>query len=71
MPTNGDPLRTADVAKVLRRDVRTVHRMVAAGRLQATRVPGYKGPLLFDRREVERVRADLERRATDEHVGAA
>lgn len=44
--------------------------MVRAGRLQATRVPGYKGPLLFTRAEVERVLAELERRS-DDQAGAA
>ena len=52
-------LTTAQVAGVLRRDVRTVHRMVHAGRLRAERVPGYKGPLLYDPDDVERLRVEL------------
>jgi hypothetical protein len=55
----GPKLLTADVAKLLRRDVRTVHRMVNAGRLKAERVPGYKGPLLYDPDDVERLRVEL------------
>lgn len=55
----GPKLLTADVAKLLRRDVRTVHRMVNAGRLKAVRVPGYKGPLLYDPDDVERLRVEL------------
>ncbi len=64
-------MTTVQVARRLGKSVRTVHRMVDTGRLPATRVPGYKGPLLFDRAEVERVRQDLERRAGDEQAGAA
>ena len=52
-------LTTAQVAARLRRSVRTVHRMADTGQLAATRVPGYKGPLLFDPEEVERVRLEL------------
>lgn len=59
MPENRPPLRTAEVAQLLQLHVRTVHRMVQTGRLYATRVPGYKGPLLFSHAEVERVRAEL------------
>lgn len=61
-------MTTSQVSRRLGRSVRTVHRMVEAGRLKATRVPGYKGPLLFDRAEIERVRAEL---AQDSAAGAA
>lgn len=54
-----DYLTTAQVARLLRRSIRTVHRMVDADRLHAERVPGYKGPFLFDPDEVERVRREL------------
>ena len=59
MPNLADLLTTSQVARLLRRNVRTVHRMAQAGRLPATRVPGYKGPLLFDPEDVERLRDEL------------
>jgi predicted site-specific integrase-resolvase len=52
-------MTTAQVSFRLGKSVRTVHRMARTGRLHATRVPGYKGPLLFAPEEVERVRALL------------
>lgn len=49
---------TAQVAEILRVDVRTVHRMAEDGRLPiAVKVPGRTGALLFDRSMVERLAA--------------
>ncbi len=48
---------TAEVARRLGCDVRTVHRMVAAGRLSpVTKLPGRTGPYLFDAAEVSSLR---------------
>lgn len=47
---------TADVARRLEVDVRTVHRMVRRGELvPAMKVPGLRGALLFDAAEVARI----------------
>lgn len=50
---------TAQAAKMLGVDVRTVHRMVHDGRLlPALKVPGLTGAWLFDQAAVERVAAE-------------
>jgi excisionase family DNA binding protein len=64
-------MTTAQVSLRLGKSVRTVHRMVDAGRIRATRVPGYKGPLLFEHAEVERVRAELAAERTGQSSGAS
>lgn len=49
---------TADVAARFGVDVRTIHRLVAAGRLvPATKAPGLRGAYLFTPAEVERCAA--------------
>lgn len=72
-PPTTPELTTSQVAQLLQRDVRTVHRMVATGRLKAKRVPGYKGPLLIEPAEAERVRRLLagESAPTGAAAGAA
>jgi excisionase family DNA binding protein len=52
-------MTTAQVAERLSRDVRTVHRMVEDGRIEATKLPGETGAYLFEPAEVERVAAEL------------
>ena len=57
-------LGTAEAAQILGIEVRTVHRMVADGRLRpAMKLPGKTGAYVFARVEVERLAA--ERRAAD------
>lgn len=59
MPTL-DLIPAAEVAAILRVHVRTVHRMVADGRLvPVVQAPGRKGAYLFDRAAVERLRDTL------------
>lgn len=49
-----DLIPTAEAARILRVNVRTVHRMAADGRLKiAVRIPGLRGPCLFERADVE------------------
>lgn len=49
-----DLVPTAEVARILGRDVRTVHRLVASGQLTpAVRAPGIRGALLFDRADID------------------
>lgn len=51
------PIPTAEVARILRVDVRTVHRMADDGRLTPIlKIPGRTGPYLFDPAEVEAYR---------------
>lgn len=50
----GELIGTAEAAALLGKSPRTVARMALDGRLQpAIRVPGYRGPLLFDRTYIE------------------
>lgn len=50
---------TAEAAKILRVDVRTVHRLVRAGRMTpAAKTPGLRGAYLFTVDEIERVAAE-------------
>lgn len=56
MPKKEHLIPTAQVAEILRVDVRTVHRMADDGRLApAAKVPGRTGAYLFDRADVETV----------------
>lgn len=49
-----DLITTVDVANALGVHVRTVHRMVSAGRLEpAVKVPGMRGAYLFHRADVD------------------
>ncbi|NUP83864.1 MAG: helix-turn-helix domain-containing protein [Nonomuraea sp.] len=58
MSKNEHLIPTAHVAELLQVDVRTVHRMADDGRLTpAVKVPGRTGALLFDKNEVEQLRA--------------
>jgi hypothetical protein len=53
MPTHPDLIPTAEVAAIYGCDVRTVHRMVADGRLSpAIKFPGVRGALMFRRTDV-------------------
>jgi hypothetical protein len=69
-------LTSAQVAERLSRDIRTVHRMVDDGRIEAaTKLPGETGAYLFEPAEVDRVAAELAaelraRLASAEAVGA-
>lgn len=47
-------MTSADVAVSLGVHKRTVYRMVRDGRLEAMQVPGYNGPYIFDRADIER-----------------
>jgi excisionase family DNA binding protein len=55
-----DLIGTAEVARVLGKSTRTVHRMVADGRLTPTMIApgGYVGTWLFDRAEIEALAAE-------------
>lgn len=60
MPTS-ELLPSRDVADRLGVHIRTVHRLVKSGQLEAALVaPGYRGDFLFDPAEVERVRLERE-----------
>jgi len=51
---------TAEVARRLGRDVRTVHRWVDAGRLTpVAKTPGIRGALLFNARDVDKLAEEL------------
>jgi excisionase family DNA binding protein len=53
MPTLPDLISTAEVARIYGCDVRTVHRLVAAGKLPiAIKAPGKRGAWLFRREDV-------------------
>ena len=53
MTTHPDLIPTAQVAEIFGCDVRTVHRMVADGRLvPAIKAPGKRGAYLFRRADV-------------------
>ena len=45
----------SDTARILGKSVRTVHRMVAAGKLPAVKLPGRTGAFALDRAEVEKL----------------
>lgn len=54
---NLDLIPTSEAAALLGVHVRTVHRHVRAGDLTPTvKVPGLRGALMFDRRDVELLR---------------
>jgi excisionase family DNA binding protein len=53
---NLDLVTTAEVAAHLRVHVRTVHRMIASGKLTpVVKAPGPRGAYLFARKDVERL----------------
>lgn len=65
MPTTNNLLTTAEVAKRHGRDVRTVHRMVASGRLvPEMKLPGRTGALLFRADQVDAAFAATEQAAS-------
>ncbi len=50
---------SSEVAELFGRDVRTVHRWTAEGRLTAVaKLPGKTGAWLYDRADIERIAAD-------------
>lgn len=53
MTKSEPPLTSAEVARVLGRSVRTVHRLVEDGVLPAMKLPGETGAYLFDPKDVE------------------
>jgi excisionase family DNA binding protein len=55
MPQTTDLIGTAEAARILGKSNRTIHRMVADGRLTVahTAPGGYVGVWLFDRRDIE------------------
>jgi excisionase family DNA binding protein len=58
MPTTDDLLTSAEVCERLNIDRSTLSRWVAAGRIApALKMPGLRGPFLFDPAEVDRVKA--------------
>jgi len=60
MSTTPQLIGTAEVARILGKSPRTVHRMVKAGTLipAMTAPGGYAGTYLFDPAEVDRVRGE-------------
>lgn len=61
MPTSQPLLTTAEVAQRLGVDVRTVHRMVASGRLTPVqKLPGRTGSYVFSAAAVEAVAPERE-----------
>lgn len=59
MTTTPHLIGTAEVAQILGKSPRTVHRMVKAGTLipAMTAPGGFAGTYLFDRAEIERIKA--------------
>lgn len=53
---------TAEAAKMLGKSHRTIHRLVASGELVPvmTAPGGFKGAFLFNREDVERIKAERE-----------
>jgi hypothetical protein len=65
MPTTPDLIPAAEVARIYGCHVRTVHRLVAAGKLEpAFRAPGIRGALMFRRADVLTYGANVARRAS-------
>lgn len=58
--TKTDLIGSVEAARILGKSPRTVHRMVDAGELTPVMVApgGFKGAYLFDRADVERVKAE-------------
>jgi excisionase family DNA binding protein len=55
-----DLMTTAQVCDVLKRDHRTIRRMIEAGRIAVVqKLPGERGAYLFDPGEIRRVAAEL------------
>jgi excisionase family DNA binding protein len=64
VPKNALLITTAQVAELLRVDVRTVHRLTASGSLpHALKIPGQTGAYMFDREAVEKYRRERENTA--------
>lgn len=54
--TTTAPIGSAEAARILGVDVRTVHRRVERGELPALgKLDGYKGPYIFDRDRIEAI----------------
>ena len=57
--SKSEPIGTAEAAAALRCTTRQVARLVAAGRLEPLRkMPGLRGPYVFEREDVERLAAE-------------
>lgn len=57
LPMTNDLLGTVEAAEVIGVERSTLSRWIASGRIEtAHKLPGRTGVMLFDRREVERVR---------------
>ena len=52
MRNEPDLLSVAEVAELLDKSVRTVHRMIQDGRLVATKLPGHTGAYVIRREDV-------------------
>lgn len=65
MPTTDDLIGTAEAARIIKRQPRTIQRLVAAGRLTpVVTLPGKTGAHLFRRADVEAVRDEREQAAS-------
>jgi len=63
MPTS-ELLGTAEVAQLLSKDVRTVHRMIRQGEIPAQKLPGRTGAYIIRRTDVEALLATVGERAS-------
>ncbi|WP_100811752.1 helix-turn-helix domain-containing protein [Microbacterium sp. BR1] len=56
MPKNEDMIGVAEAAKLLHRDVRTVHRQIESGAIpHLAKLPGLRGAYVLSRAEVENI----------------
>jgi len=63
MPTS-ELLGTSEVARLLRKDVRTVHRMIRRGEIPAQKLPGRTAAYIIRRTDVEALLATVGERAS-------
>ena len=63
MPTS-ELLGTAEVAQLLSKDVRTVHRMIRRGEIPAQKLPGRTAAYIIRRTDVEALLAAVGERAS-------
>lgn len=58
MPTTPDLIPTSEVAEIMGKSVRTVHRLIQSGDLKpALKIAGQSGAYLFNRSDVEALAA--------------